>query len=110
MLLSPPITSRTNSRVKALRESFAGKASQPGELVGIEGETLIAEALRSGLSIESVFLREGSDGALDLPALQSLRPKAVVLSADVFDSAVDTRSPQGIAATLVIPDPLGISS
>jgi TrmH family RNA methyltransferase len=105
MPLPPPITSRTNARVKILRESFAGKASQPGEVAGIEGETLIAEALRSGLEFESLFVREGSECVLESFALQALRSKTVVLSVDVFESAVDTRSPQGIAATLIIPDP-----
>jgi RNA methyltransferase, TrmH family len=106
-MLSPsPITSRTNDRVKALRASFAGKACEPGELVGIEGETLISEALRSGLDLETLFIRQGSEGMLDLPAFQCVRNKVAVLSADVFDSAMDTRSPQGIAATLIIPDPV----
>src|ERR1700728_2577168 len=60
-----PITSKSNARVKALRAAFSGKAAQPGELLGLEGEHLIAEAIRSGLRIETLFLREGSESALD---------------------------------------------
>ena len=53
MTLPPPITSRTNARVKTLRASLSGKASRPGELVGIEGVNLIGEALRSGLQFDT---------------------------------------------------------
>ena len=101
-----PITSKTNARVKALRASFSGKAAQPGELLGLEGEHLIAEAVRSGLALETLFLREGSDGMLVRPALAGLEAtSALTLSREVFASAVETASPQGIAATIVIPEP-----
>jgi TrmH family RNA methyltransferase len=104
MSLGEPITSRSNARVKALRASFSGKASQPGDLLGIEGEHLIAEALRSGIALDTVFLREGSESVLDRPSLIDLRASnTVLLSRDVFASAVETVAPQGIAATLPIP-------
>jgi TrmH family RNA methyltransferase len=99
-----PITSKSNARVKALRASFSGKASQPGELLGLEGEHLIAEAIRSGLTLETLFLRDGSENVLDRPALADLEPHSTLtLSHDVFASAVETASPQGIAATILIP-------
>lgn len=101
-----PITSKTNARVKALRASFSGKASQPGELLGLEGEHLIAEAVRSGLALETLFLREGSESMLGRSALSGLEATgALTLSREVFASAVETASPQGIAATIVIPEP-----
>jgi TrmH family RNA methyltransferase len=103
MHLGDPITSRANARVKALRASFSGKASGPGQLVGIEGEHLIAEALRSEFFLDTVFVRQGSESLLARPNLAGLpQDKVVILSADVFDSAVDTASPQGIAATLML--------
>lgn len=102
MTLPPPITSRTNARVKALRAGFGGKASQPGESIAVEGETLLTEALRSGLRPETIFVRQGSEDVLS--RLQaSLQGSIVVLSEDVFDSAVDTLSPQGVAGLLPIP-------
>jgi RNA methyltransferase, TrmH family len=105
MPLPAPITSRTNARVKALRAASDGGASEPGELVAIEGENLIAEALRSRIRIDTLFLREGSEHLLDLPQLRPVRPATtVVLSRDVFASAVATNSPQGIAALIAIPD------
>jgi RNA methyltransferase, TrmH family len=106
MLPSTPITSKSNARVKALRSSFSGDASQPGDLLGIEGEHLIAEALRSGFTLETLFLREGSESILNRPLLSTLDPRrAVILTRDVFSSAVETASPQGIAATLHIRTP-----
>ena len=104
MTLPPPITSRSNARVKALRAAFSGSASKPGDLLAVEGEHLIAEAVRSGIELEAVFLRAGSERTLERSALADLQAKdCLVLSADAFDSAVDTGSPQGIAATFAIP-------
>jgi TrmH family RNA methyltransferase len=106
MTFGDPITSRTNARVKALRASFSGKARLPGELAGVEGEHLISEALRSGLSLDTVFVRAGSEATLDRLSLSGLQADHVVLlSSDVFNSVVETESPQGIAATVATPDP-----
>jgi TrmH family RNA methyltransferase len=106
MPFAAPITSRSNARAKALRASFSGKAARPGEVVGIEGEHLIAEALRSGFELDTVFLRQGSESVLERPSLARLdKDKIVVLSDDVFASAVETTSPQGVAATLMLREP-----
>jgi TrmH family RNA methyltransferase len=106
MPFGAPITSKSNARVKALRANFSGDARRPGDVVGIEGEHLIAEALRSGLEFETVFVREGSESVLELKSISALVDSdVVILSRDVFASAVDTASPQGIAATLLIPEP-----
>jgi TrmH family RNA methyltransferase len=104
MDLGIAITSKANAKVKALRAAFAGKASRAGELVGIEGEHLLGEAMRSGVALETVFVREGSERVLARPALEGLKAGEVLLvGADAFDSAVETGSPQGIAAVLRIP-------
>jgi TrmH family RNA methyltransferase len=112
MDLGAPITSKSNARVKILRAASDGKASKPGELLGLEGEHLIAEAMHSGLEFETIFVRAGSERVLERPALRGLKAKqTVLLSADVFSSAVETEAPQGIAATVVIPElKLGLSS
>ena len=104
MTLPQPIISRTNARVKALRAALSGRASQPGDLLGIEGENLILEALRSQMRFDTVYVREGSENVLDRLSFKELEPNhCAVLSRDVFESAVDTASPQGIAATFNIP-------
>ena len=110
MTLPPPITSRSNARVKALRAAFSGNASQPGDAVGVEGTTLLLEAHHSGVRIHAIFLREGEEAKLPAEALELLRtlePGQVhVLSPEVFDSAAGTVSPQGIAAIVEIPAPV----
>jgi TrmH family RNA methyltransferase len=106
MDFGPVITSRTNARVKELRASLSGKAAAPGDLLGLEGEHLLAEAARSGLSLDTLFVREGSESVAERGPLLSLRARSrVVLSRDVFDSAVETQTPQGIAATWRIAEP-----
>ena len=95
----PVITSRSNERVKALREGFRGKASRPGELVSLEGPKLLEEAVKSGLEVEALFVSEGLETAL----ARASDAKVSVLSREVFESAVETRAPQGIAALVRIP-------
>jgi TrmH family RNA methyltransferase len=105
MDLGAPITSKSNAKVKALRAAFDGKAAKAGDLLGLEGEHLIAEAMRSGLALETVYVRAGNERVLGRTTLRGLKAKqTILLSADVFASAVETESPQGIAATVTIPE------
>ncbi len=95
------VQSRQNSRVKELRAGFApGSRSKTGR-VGIEGEHLLLEAVRSDLAIACVFVRSGNEAILDRLELPS-QIEILELPPEVFASAVTTESPQGIAA-LVMP-------
>ncbi len=98
----PIIESRQNSRIKQLRAAFAGNMKLSGGMAAIEGEHLLLEALRSGLPLQTVFLRAGRESILD-----RLKPPAstqlVILSGAVFDSSVATESPQGVAALVRLP-------
>lgn len=60
---------------------------------------MIEEAIRSGMRIEVVFFREGTQKIADklLPQLGS-HTEALLLPDEVFASAVNTESPQGVAA------------
>jgi TrmH family RNA methyltransferase len=102
---SLPITSRANPRVKALRASFRADARSETNLLGLEGEHLIGEAVRSGLRLRMVFVREGGAEALNRIPKLSAGTEIVVLSRDVFASAVETASPQGIAAIVEVLPP-----
>lgn len=91
------VQSRQNSRVKELRSALARGSRTDTGLVALEGSHLLEEAVRSGLRVATVFLREGSESladSLDLAAGTEL----LALPPDVFSSAVTTESPQGIAA------------
>ena len=93
------ISSRTNARVKQLRAAFSGHERLSDGLVAIEGEHLLEEALRSGLEIRTLFHTERQK----TPAGLDLSTEVVLLTEDVFASAVETRSPQGIAALIAPP-------
>jgi TrmH family RNA methyltransferase len=54
------VQSRQNARVKELRSSFSAPPRSRSILVGIEGEHLLAEAIRSGIRIVTIFFRSGS--------------------------------------------------
>ena len=95
------VQSRQNSRVKELRAALSRSGRSADEFVALEGLHLVAEALRSGLRIATVFVRQGSESLLD-PLSLSAETEILALPSDVFDSAVTTESPQGLAA-LAIP-------
>ena len=88
-----------------MRAAFARTGRDPAEPIALEGEHLLAEALRSGIPLRTVFVRRDPERhdarlrLLDRLRLPSLVP-IVELTPPVFDSAVETESPQGIAALL----------
>lgn len=88
------IASRQNPRIKELRAALAHTGRTPDGLIAIEGDHLIAEALRSRLRFASIFLREGYMPRLDLPE----DTEHLLLPPEVFSSAAGTEQPQGIAA------------
>jgi TrmH family RNA methyltransferase len=70
-------------------------------LVGVEGEHLLIEAMRSGVKVATVFFRSGDEALLDRIGLDA-KADVIELPTEIFASAVTTESPQGIAA-LVAP-------
>ena len=93
------IASRANPRVKQLRAAFAGNARLAEGLVGVEGENLIHEAMRSGIALRTVFLSERTPAPTWLPhGIELLH-----VTDAIFAAAVDTQSPQGIAAFIEPP-------
>jgi TrmH family RNA methyltransferase len=93
------ISSRTNARVKELRAAFQGNARLSGGLVAIEGDHLLEEALGSGMLLKTVFVSERRG----LPKIVPRDVEVVRLTEEVFRSAVETQSPQGVAALMVPP-------
>jgi len=93
------VSSRSNSLVKELRRTLAqGQPSGEG-WIGLEGIRVIEEAIRSGLRLHAVFFRGSSeDRAERLLQQLSSHVETILLPDDVFDSAVATDHPQGVAA------------
>jgi RNA methyltransferase, TrmH family len=100
------VQSRQNARVRELRAAFAQNGREIPEVTAVEGEHLLAEALRSGLRLRTVFVRADPDRR-NLRVLERLAIPATVpivsLNPAVFASAVETESPQGIAAIVETP-------
>jgi TrmH family RNA methyltransferase len=97
--MSEVVTSRTNSRVKQLRAAFAGQARLASGLIAIEGEHLLEEALKSNQALKTVFVSERRE----VPDFVPRVVEVIRLANDVFQSCVETQTPQGIAALLVPP-------
>jgi TrmH family RNA methyltransferase len=95
------VASRQNSRVKELRRLFYEAAPNERGEVAIEGMHLVEEAIRSGLRLETVFFRESARERAHrlLPQIAS-HCETLLLPDGIFDSAVPTDSPQGVAALL----------
>jgi TrmH family RNA methyltransferase len=92
------VSSRQNALVKDLRRAFTR-----GELVdgmcAIEGVRVIEEAIRSGVRFRALFYAESAEPRMEklLPQISS-HVEVMALPNEVFASAVDTETPQGVAA------------
>jgi RNA methyltransferase, TrmH family len=96
------VQSRQNARVKELRAGFAHAARTENENIAIEGEHLVGEAISSRLQVSTVFVQIGSESILDRIAIPDTA-EILALPSDVFESAVRTEAPQGIAALVKPP-------
>ena len=94
------VTSRTNPHVKQLRAVFSGNARLAGGLVGVEGENLLFEAIRSGVLVDRVFLADDRVAPDWIPS----RTEIIKMDRDMLRSAVNTPAPQGIAGLVRPPE------
>lgn len=99
------VTSRQNALVKELRQAFQRSELSLGRCCAVEGQHLIEEAIRSGLRFQAVFFSDEAGSRIEklIPQI-STQVEALVLPEDVFRSAVDTDSPQGVAALVKWPE------
>lgn len=86
--------------MQALRR-LVGRRSARHEsgLFVVQGWVLLTEALRAGVGVREVYLREGESDRVGLPVAP------FVLDARTFDSVNDTVSPQGVVAVCALPCP-----
>ena len=102
------VESRQNARIKELRAGLSRGARTTHNHIAIEGLHLVQEAARSGLKLQTVFVRRGSEGLLQQLALGgelSLNGAEVLsVAEEVFSSAAMTEHPQGIAALVEAPE------
>jgi len=93
------VTSRQNTVVKDLRKAFTQSEPTSQGYIAVEGVRIIEEAIRSGLRFQAVFFSEAGNAHANrlLPQIAS-NVEIMLLPDDVFASAVNTESPQGVAA------------
>jgi len=93
------IEGRHNPLVKHLRQAFAhAELTDEGDCA-IEGVHIVEEAIRSGLRFRAVFFRESAANIAErlLPQIGS-HAEVLLLPDKLFDGAVPSDSPQGVAA------------
>jgi TrmH family RNA methyltransferase len=95
------VESRQNARIKELRAGLSRGARTASGQVAIEGLHLAQEAVKSGLPLHTVFVREGSEELLEQLAVGNA--EVLLVPEDVFASAAATEHPQGIAALAETP-------
>ena len=95
------VTSRQNTLVKDLRQSFSQAELTDDGHCAIEGVHILEEAIRSGIRAKAVFFSQSAEQRASrlLPQL-SAQTELILLPDDVFKSAVPSDSPQGVAALI----------
>lgn len=93
------ITSAQNSSVKRLR-ALLDTADKSDEEFAFEGDNLLAEAIRSGLQLKTIFISEDRANTWPLPSSYDSSGNVEIISLPnaLFRGVVATDAPQGIAA------------
>ena len=84
------ITSRTNPRIQRARSLRESKFRKQTGCHFIEGDKLVREALSSGISLETLFVREDYAGGLDFPC------ETVLVTDSVMDALSTAGTPQSL--------------
>jgi TrmH family RNA methyltransferase len=93
------VEGRHNALVKQLRQAFSRAERTDDGDCAIEGVRIVEEATRSGLRFRAVFFRESAHDRADrlLPQIGA-NVDTLLLPDKLFDGAVPSDSPQGVAA------------
>jgi len=94
-----PVSSPQNQQVKDLRKAFSKSELTDDGHAAIESVRMIEEAIRSGLKFRAVFFSESGKARADrLLSQLGSHVETLLLPDAVFAGAVDTETPQGVAA------------
>lgn len=91
------ITSRTNPRVQRARSLRESKYRKETGRHFVEGDKLVREALSSGVTLETVFAREGYAGETGFPC------ETVLVTDSVMDALSTAGTPQSLCAVARTP-------
>ena len=97
------VQSKQNARLKLLRQAMKQPARGAGGPAGIEGPNLLAEALRAGLRIPTVFVAQDAEELLDGMSLAA-ETEVLAVPKALLQSALATETPQPVAALVEPPE------
>ncbi len=99
------IEGRHNALVKELRQAFGYSERTADGDCAIEGLRIVEEAIRSGLRFRAVFFKESAQNLAErlLPQIGA-HVDTLLLPDKLFDAAVPTETPQGVAALVRLKD------
>jgi RNA methyltransferase, TrmH family len=100
-----PVTSAQNALVKDLRRALGQSVLTEDGYAAIEGMHIIEEAIRSGLRFKAVFFADSAQERTRklIPQLSS-HTELIGLPDSIFNGAVTTETPQGVAALVKLKD------
>jgi RNA methyltransferase, TrmH family len=91
------VQSKQNSRLKELRSALSRPGRNNAGIVALEGTHLLAEALNSGVKLQTVFIAHGYESLLSEIGLHD-SVEILALPQELLNSAVSTETPQPVAA------------
>src|SRR5580698_11228582 len=99
------IEGRHNPLVKELRQAFAHAERTEDGSCAIEGLRIVEEAIRSGLRFKAVSFKESAQNLAErlLPQIGA-NVDTLLLPDKLFDGAVPSETPQGVAALVRLKD------
>jgi len=97
------VQSKQNARLKELRRALSRPGQGERGLAGIEGLNLLHEALRASLRVACVFVAHEARNPLEGLALPPAT-EVLLVPRMLLNSALDTESPQPVAALVEPPD------
>jgi TrmH family RNA methyltransferase len=97
------VQSKQNSRLKQLRRALAAPGRGNDGVAGIEGPNLLAEALRAGLRMRTVFVAQGAESLIEELALAA-GTECLLVAKALLNAALTTETPQPVAALVKPPE------
>jgi RNA methyltransferase, TrmH family len=97
------VNSKQNSRLKELRRALRNPGREAGGLVGIEGPNLVEEALRAGLKVRCLFTSD-EEAVASWESDPFRRMEVLVVPREILSSALETETPQPVAALVEAPE------
>lgn len=100
------ITSAKNPVARELKSLSSRKGREAAGRMLVEGEVMIAEAMKCGLTIRDVLADEAHAAVAE--ALEAAGARAFVAPRSLLEGVCETKTPQGVCASFDLPTPLTI--